>query len=167
MQAAALQETSNARVTIAGKRVKDRQGDAGAPPLQVDETIAGWTCGRYEVEGKHRYLHNCEAHFSYLHTREHVVMAVVKQTRVLLLAKSLDAEAGYWYVFFKPDQVQEVAEGYLKCGLKQRPGLAIRYRSADGSDQVETVYLAFSDGGTVQRVLADLRMDFARGIIRD
>ena len=136
-------------------------GTPGYPPLQVDETVACRACGTFAVGAKHRYLVNEEALLSYVRTREHIVMAVIKRTHFLLLARSERKDVGCWYVFFAPGQVRRVAEGYLACGRRTRPGLALDYRPDDHPDRVETVYLAFDDLPSLARTIADLRMDVA------
>jgi len=129
------------------------------PPLGVDETIAGWTCGRFSVEGKEKQLVNARFVYSYVHTREHIVMAEVTRTRFLLLARSSLRERGYWYVFFTPDRVREVVTGTLWCGGKGRPALAVRYLPEERPDREDTFYLSFQDAREAARVVADLQVD--------
>jgi hypothetical protein len=140
------------------------QVDAGNPdrlPLRVDEAIACKACGTFAVGGKHRYLVNEDALLSYVHTREHILMAVVKRTRFLLLARSHHKDVGCWYVFFMPDRVRQITQGYLACGGRTRPGLALGYRPDDQPDREETVYVAFDDPHSMARTIADLRADAA------
>jgi len=128
-------------------------------PIAVDERVVGWASGLFAVGEKQRYVVNEAAQFSYVRTREHVVMAHIEQTRFLLLASSVKGGIGWWYVFFMPDRVQRVETGYVWCGIKARPGLALSYRAKENPCQEATVYLAFADVDTIQRVIADLRMD--------
>jgi hypothetical protein len=130
-------------------------------PIQVDEQIAGWASGYFAVGGKRRYLVNETAGFSYVRSREHVVMAYVRQTRFLLLAKSAQGDVGMWYVFFAPSRVRRIERGYIQCGIRTRPGLALTYQPEEQPDQEATIYLTFADVDTVQRVIADLCIDIA------
>jgi len=134
-------------------------GDPGHPPLLVDEAIPCRACGTFAVGGRHRYLVNEEAMLSYVRTREHILMAVVKRTRFLLLARSQRKEAGCWYVFFAPDRVRQVIEGCMACGGRMCPGLAIIYQPDDQADREETAYVAFDNPDSLTRVIADLRVD--------
>ena len=137
----------------------DVSSDRSNPPLKVDEQITGWACGSFGVGGNRKYLVNAQARFSFVRTREHVVVALVKQTRFLLLARSLRKETGWWYVFFRPEHVREVRQGYLSCAFKTRAGVAVSYQPKDQPGQTRTVYLAFADVNTALRVIADLRLD--------
>jgi len=141
------------------RRAPVSTGDPSHPPLQADEAVACRTCGTFAVGGKHRYLVNEEALLSYVRTREHILIAVVKRTRFLLLARSQRKEEGCWYVFFMPDRVRHVTEGYLACGRRTRPGLALDYQSEDQPDRVATVYVAFDDPHSLARAIADLHVD--------
>ncbi len=124
----------------------------------VDEQIRGWAYGRFGVEGRETYLADVEAYLSYVPTREHVVMANVRQTSFLLLARSPAGEVGWWYAFFVPTRVRKVETGHVCWGLHKRPALAIHYLPGDGEEE-ETLYLAFADESTTGRVLADLQRD--------
>jgi hypothetical protein len=132
------------------------------PPIQADEQVLGWASGPFAVEGKQKYLANEAVRLSYVRSREHILMARFRRTRFLLLARSLKSDVGWWYAFFRPQDVQQVVMGFIWCGLRARPGLALSYHTQDEGRQEETVYLAFPDVETVQRVVADLRVD-ARG----
>jgi len=139
------------------------------PPIQADEQVPCRAFGLFAVGGDRRTMVNEPARISYVSTREHIVMVYLRQTRFLLLTRSEGAEVGCWYAFFTPQDVQRVETGHIQCGIRTQPGLAVRYRSAEeGEDtetrnQVDTVYLAFDDTGTLQRVLDDLRLDVAPG----
>jgi hypothetical protein len=88
-------------------------------------------------------------------------MARLDPTRFLLLARSLDMDTGWWYVFFVPRRVLRVQTGRVLCGLRSCPGLEICYQPTEGKGREETVYLAFDDVDVLRRVLDDLRLDAA------
>lgn len=143
------------------------EGENEAPPIQVDEQVAGWASGLFRVGKKLKYVVNEPAQYSYVRSREHMVMVHVRQTRFFLLAKSARSEAGWWYAFLEPERVQAAETGYVWAGLRARPGLALSYWAQGLPSQPSTICLAFADRETVQRVLADLRIDAPQGAIID
>jgi hypothetical protein len=126
--------------------------------LEVDEPLRCWASGRLGVEDKARALAGERASISFVHTREHVVMAQVRRTRFLLVAPVSGAEIGYWYAFFHPHTLEEIQRGTLYNGLAVRPALKLGYPSEGGEQRVQ-LYLGFEDEGARQRLLDDLRMD--------
>jgi hypothetical protein len=128
-------------------------------PIQVDEQVRCRACGLFAVGGKQRYVVNEDAQFSFVRTREHIVMACIRRTRFLLLAASLRKDVGWWYVFVTPERLQHVQHGTLSCGLRTHPALEVRYRPEQEPDRVEALYLAFEDVETRRRVRDDLRRD--------
>jgi len=134
------------------------RGDAGSA-LRADEAIQLWASGRFAVEGKQRNVVHAQALYSFVKTREHIVMVWAPSSRFLLLARSESKEAGYWYVFFHPDRVRAVVQGQLVCGGKSQSALAICYLPSGEAAAQETVYLSFDRREDGDLVLADLRVD--------
>ena len=128
-------------------------------PIEVDERIRCRAYGRFAVDDKTRTVINGDALFSFVRTREHIVMAYVRRTRFLLLAASLKQAVGWWYVFVIPDRLQEVQPGTLSCGFRSEAALSVRYRSEQEPERVQQLYLVFEDLEARQRVLDDLRRD--------
>ena len=128
-------------------------------PVGADEPVTGWASGLFCVGNKQKTVMDSVAEFSYVSTREHIVMAHVNRTRFLLLSQSMKAETGLWYVFFVPKAIQKVQTGTLWCGSKARPGMAIQYRPEERPEQEETLYLGFADVETLRRVHADIEVD--------
>jgi hypothetical protein len=133
--------------------------DPSLAPIQVDEQVRCRAFGLFAVGGKERYVVNEDALFSFVRTREHIVMACIRRTRFLLLATSSRKDAGWWYVFVMPERLERVQHGTLSCGLRTRPALEVHYRPEQERDRVEALYLAFEDAETRQRVRDDLRRD--------
>lgn len=131
-------------------------------PIEVDERIRCRAYGRFAVDGKERTVINGDALFSFVRTREHIVMAYVRRTRFLLLAASLKQAVGWWYVFVTPDRLQEMRLGTLSCGFRTEAALDVRYRSEQEPRRVQELYLVFEDLEARQRVLDDLRRDLRR-----
>jgi hypothetical protein len=147
-----------------GYVIFDREagGDAaGLDPIAVDEQIRCRAYGRFAVNDQERYVIGGEAQFSFVRTREHIVMAWVGRTRFLLLATSLKGAVGWWYVFVTPDRLQAVQPGTLFCGFRERAALSVYYRPEQEPERVQELYLAFEDLETRQRVLEDLCRDAA------
>jgi hypothetical protein len=128
-------------------------------PIQVDEQVSCRVSGHFGVANKQRTMVDEQGQISAVRTRERVVSVRIKQTRFLLLARSLQEETGWWYVFFMPAQVQHIETGCVRCGLRSRHGLAIQYQPAKESAPPEMVYLSFDSIHDLHRVLVGLRMD--------
>jgi hypothetical protein len=132
---------------------------SSTPPLAVDEPLACRASGTFAVGRNERAMLNEPARVFYVRTREHVVQVRLQPSRFLLLAPSLPGEEGYWYAFFQPSSVEQVQAGHVRRGFRWDPALAIAYRSQENGGQRQTLYLAFSDLASLQRVLAELRVD--------
>lgn len=127
--------------------------------LRADEQVPVWASGVFAVGGKTCMVLHQPARYSFLRTREHVIMAQIRRTRFLLLAASSSALVGWWYVFFQPGLVQCVQTGYIVQGVHKRPGLALTFYPEEQPNRAETIYLAFADEVTGWRVLDDLAVD--------
>jgi hypothetical protein len=138
---------------------------ASLTPIAIDEQVPCRASGPFAVSDRRRYMVNEQAWASHVRTREHIVMVYQRRTRFLLLARSLTTDVGYWYAFFFPEHVQRVETGYVVCGIRSRPGLAIRYVSQEERGQAKTVYLQFDNVDALRRVLDDLRVDVAAGAL--
>ena len=125
------------------------------PELAPDEKIPVRATGLFEVRNKRRYFVEVTADFATMETREHIVMGRMLKVRFLVGTPKNDA--GWWYIFFKPDMIREVEVGEIHFGLRRRPAIKLRYETEEG--KVEPVYLSFGDPLQMQRVLEDLSRD--------
>ena len=125
------------------------------PELVPDEKVAIRATGLFEVRGERRYFVEVTADFATMETREHIVMARMLDSRFLVGAPRGDV--GWWYIFFKPLMIRGIEVGQVHFGLRTRPAIKLRYRTAEG--KVEPVYLSFDEPLQMQRVLEDLRRD--------
>lgn len=130
---------------------------APAVPLVPTDKIPHRATGRFEVEGKRRYLVEVQAWFRTFETREHAVMAYRQPSR-LFPGEWPAHEVGMWYIFFQPEHIRAVETGQVLFGPTPRLGLRITYRSGE---RMETVLLSFDSEEERQRVLADLLRDAA------
>lgn len=127
-------------------------------PIVVDEKVAVWVCGNFAVGEGTRLMLNEPAFYTFVKTREHILMAHLKRTRFLLLARSRQIEAGWWYVFFKPEHVVAVQTGHVASGFKSHPALALTLRPNENASTA-TVYVVCEKTGTLKRILDDLKRD--------
>jgi hypothetical protein len=122
-------------------------------PIGVDEQILCRASGVFAVGGQQRHLVNAPAHLSYVQTQEHIVMVRLEQKRFLLIARSPRGEIGFWYTFFKPQEIRAVQTGHIYWGPERRASLAIDYRSTDEDPpQERTLYLTFPHLAEMERV---------------
>lgn len=133
-------------------------GEPGEKPVAKDEQIQGWASGCFAVGGNRRYMLHESSRFSFVSTREHVVMVRIERTHLLWFARSRREQVGWWYTFFRPEHISRVETGYIAHGLKMQPGLALAFRSQEMA-QEETIYLSFADPATLWRVISDIQID--------
>jgi hypothetical protein len=129
------------------------------PPIEVDTVVRCRVAGLFAVGKGKRSMVNEEAVFTFVRSREHILMARLRQTRFLLLSRSQAAESGWWYVFFRPEQVTSVQVGHVLWGFRAHPALAVRYRCGQRKNQEETIHLTAQDPETLGRIWDDLRRD--------
>jgi hypothetical protein len=133
-----------------------------APPvLRPEEMVPARASGHFVVEGLAQYLIGLEADFETVETREHIVLARKQATRFLWLARWPGYEVGWWYIFFQPHMIREMAVGHLYVG--RHPDLALRVVYALQEEAEHVVYLAFDNGPALRRVWDDLLLDATPG----
>jgi hypothetical protein len=125
--------------------------------LLPEELVPARASGHFVVEDLAQYLIDLGADFETVETREHVVLARKHATRFLWLARWPGYEVGWWYTFFQPDMIREMAVGNLYVGY--HPKLALRVVYAPDEETEQVVYLAFADGRSLRRVWDDLLLD--------
>ncbi|MBN1580441.1 MAG: hypothetical protein JXA89_07040 [Anaerolineae bacterium] len=101
-----------------------------------------------------------KAQYSFVGTREHIVMVRIERTRFLWFAQSRREQVGWWYAFFKPQHLLRIETGTISDGLKMRPGLALTFY-AEEAGREETIYLAFANMTMLSRVIGDMQIDAA------
>jgi len=130
---------------------------AAAAPLRSGETVPIRASGWFTVEGKDQYYVDLEADYETVTTREHIILARVYPSRFLLLGRWPAFELGWWYIFFQPAMIREVAVGHLYFGTSPRLALRIVYQADEKTQQ--RIHLAFDDGPALRRVWDDLQID--------
>ncbi|HHJ06255.1 MAG TPA: hypothetical protein ENK24_02015 [Anaerolineae bacterium] len=114
--------------------------------------------GNFRVRGITRYFVEETALYQPFATGERVVMVNIPATRFMLLAHSPNAEIGWWYSFFTPENLITYQSGTLYFGLQSRPALQLIYQP-DDAKKPETLYLSFDAPAQRAQVLADLKAD--------
>ncbi len=128
--------------------------------LAASSKIRVQATGFFEVGGMRRYFVEARADYTTFETREHCLMAQIPLSRFLLLSKSNEDEAGWWYVFFQPSMIRSVEIGWLYFGLRPRPALRLEVAHVDNHRE-EILHLSFDSEATRSLVMADLRYDIA------
>lgn len=126
-------------------------------PLRPEELVPIRASGHFVVEDLAQYFIDLEADFETVETREHIVLARKYATRLLWLARWPGYEVGWWYIFFQPYMIREMAVGHLYVGY--HPELALRVVCAPDEETEQVVYLAFADAPALRRVWDDLSLD--------
>jgi hypothetical protein len=141
-------------------------GPAGQRLAPADKILLRAT-GRFEVEGKTQFHADLLAYWRTFASREHAVMAIAHEERFLLLGSRPAEDVGMWYIFFRPETIQEVGPGELAFGARRGPALRVTYlntppatdRRKHPRPTRDTVHLVFEDEPARQRVWADLVAD--------
>jgi hypothetical protein len=110
--------------------------------LEPDREVRIRATGPFAVHGQERYLVEQSAVYTTPHSREHILMAEIEPTRLLLLGHSDPDAWGWWYQFFAPDTIESVQVGDAVHGWRVRPALKVVYWVEDDRQrrqQVETV----------------------------
>jgi hypothetical protein len=139
--------------------VPGERGAAAGRPLQGLEHMRVRASGRFEVEGKTRFHAHLDALYHTFETREHSLMAHVPVTRFLLVGHSRKEDAGMWYLFIRPTQIQRIETGVGQFGRHERPAVRVTYQGAKRSEEV---CLLFENEDDRQRALEDLEYDLRR-----
>jgi len=114
--------------------------------------------GNFVIRGVSRYFVEEAAFYQTFATRERVIMINIPFTRFMLLSHSPEAEIGWWYSFFTPQNLLDYQLGTLYFGSPPRPALRLTYQP-DGVEKNEILYLSFDTSDQRARVLADLKVD--------
>jgi hypothetical protein len=132
-----------------------RPSDEAAPSRQLlppFQKIAVRASGLFEIRVHKRYLVNEPSFLEATELGDRVLMAKLRPLSILGLARTPAEEWGWWYLFFRVEEIASVTSGYLYFGLRRRPALKLRHHGK----HPDTV-LSFPDRDARDRVAADLR----------
>ena len=136
------------------------QGDGAVPPLDKLELVPARASGWFGVEGQGKHYVDLDADFETTGTREHIVLARVHPSRILLLGRWPSHELGWWYIFVQPSEIRSLGLGQLHFGLRPRLALRVEYvLKLERKERLESVFMTFPDAGTLRRVWEDLIRD--------
>ena len=107
--------------------------------------------GAFAVNQRSRYFVEAPGFIEATEFGERVLMAEVRSVSILGLLRSPEDEWGWWYMFFRPEDVRSLQAGRLYFGWRPRPAL----RLVDAHGTVLS-YLSFSDTSTRDWVAGDL-----------
>lgn len=137
-----------------------------ARPLAAEDKVPVRATGTFEVEGKTHFFADLLAYWRTFNSREHAVMAIVHRSRFLLLGAVPERLPGMWYIFFKPEMIEQITAGAVAFGSVRRPALRIAYRGpATGRPRRQSqslsrvIYLGFASEAERDQVWADLLAD--------
>lgn len=136
-------------------------------PLNPQDKVAVSATGEFTVEEKTRLFADLPAYWRTFASREHAIMAIVHDSRFLLLGRLPEHDLGMWYIFFTPKMCETITPGALHYGSTHRPALRITYRHTPPATSqrkppkptTQILYLGFADMAAQQTVWADLLSD--------
>jgi hypothetical protein len=143
------------------RRRPESRPELGGKELEADQEVRLRASGPFAVHGQERALVEQSGLYTTPRSREHIVMAKLAPTRFLVVGKS-DAEGwGWWYQFFRPEQIESVQTGQAVHGWRTRPAIKIEYWVEDENERraiIDTV-LSFDSLEHHALVWADITRD--------
>jgi len=121
--------------------------------LVADEKLRLRGSGFFAVSDMVRYLVEIPVFVWCTQLGEYVLAAQVRPLNFLGVGVPL-GEGGWWYIFFKPEQVLDWSSGELAFGLGWRPAVQIIYRTEQGP---QTLHLSCEDAGPLAILIKTLR----------
>lgn len=107
--------------------------------LEPDREVKTRATGQFAVHGQEQYLVEQPAVYTTPRSREHIIMAKLDRTRLLLLGTSDPKAWGWWYQFIAPDRIESVQAGHSVHGWRIRPALKIVYWLEDDRERQQRV----------------------------
>lgn len=107
--------------------------------------------GAFSVNQRTRHFVEAPGFIEVTEFGERILMAQARRVSILGFLRSPEDEWGWWYIFFRPEDIHSLRAGKLYFGWRPRP--ALRLADAHGS---VLGYLSFSDTSTRDRVAGDL-----------
>ncbi len=108
--------------------------------------------GVFEVGGRRAFYAQVAGALEATELGDRILMVHVQPVSLLGLFRSREDESGWWYLFFRPEELAAVTPGRLYFGRKARPALRLTLVGARQS----LVHLSFDDSETRDRVASDL-----------
>lgn len=140
------------------------QNENAASPLAKLEMVPARASGWFNVEGQGKHYVDLDADFETTGTREHIVLARVHPSRILLVGRWPAHELGWWYIFVQPSAIRSLGLGHLHFGFRPRLAVRVEYMlKLEKKERVECVFMTFPDDDNLRRVWEDLVRDAPPG----
>ena len=131
------------------------------PALEPDTELPIRASGHFSIRDQVCYLVEHQTILTTPRSREHILMAKLQSSRLLLIGHSRSSEWGWWYQFLKAEAIDQVVPGMVIHGCQPRLALQVRYQSLDqeGRDETAETILTFDDQETRALAWADLTQE--------
>lgn len=134
-------------------------------PLQTNEKIPIYATGLLGVEGRYQRYTVLPGFYRTFATGEHAILCRLRERTWLGLLTWPLEEAGMWYAFVNPSDIQQLAWGTLGFGSTSMSAIKIEYRlelppgprRKRAAIRHETLYVASQQPGDAKRLYLDLR----------
>ncbi|MEM7535300.1 MAG: hypothetical protein AAF639_24195 [Chloroflexota bacterium] len=143
------------------------------PPLEPEkmlpeDKVALHVTGHFSVEGRYQRYTYLPGFYRTFGTREHALLCLRRARSFWGISRWPVEEVGMWYIFFRPELIQQIRWGQLHFGRDSQNAIAVDYEltippgGLRRREQVltETVYLVCQDADDAHWVLADLLYDW-------
>ncbi len=128
-------------------------GFAPGAALEPLQPVALRASGLFEVREERRVYVEAAGKLEATALGERILMVQVRPASVLGLLTSDEDEWGWWYAFFRPEEVAAVTPGELRFGWRPRPALRVEFATPGR----RPAHLSFDDPATRDLVAADLQ----------
>jgi hypothetical protein len=133
-------------------------------PLDISEKLSIYATGLLSVEGRYQRFSLLPGFYRTFATGEHAILCRVQERNWLGLLSWPPEEAGMWYAFVTPADIQRLTWGELHFGPHAYAALAVEYqlemppgpRRKHTEIRQEILYLASPDRQSAQRLYVDL-----------
>lgn len=102
-------------------------GEAGAERLPPSQKIEVHVSGTLSVAGKRRDFLWLPGFYRTFATREHALLCICRDRRILGIGAPPEADMGLWYAFWNGEQIVEMLPGKVGAGGRMSPGIRLTY----------------------------------------
>jgi len=136
-----------------------------AERLPPANKVAVHVSGVLTVAGKRRSFLWLPAYYRTFATREHALLCLCRDRRILGIGAPPEADVGLWYAFWHGNQIVELTQGEVGTGRRTHPGIRLIYQPADKKGRFgvaptpDTLYIACSSVEERDRIVRDLQVE--------
>lgn len=150
--------------------VSPAAGDDGATnparALAPADKVPVHASGTLSVNGKRRDFVWLPGFYRTFATREHALLCLCRDRRILGVGAPPEAEMGLWYAFWFGENTLTVTRGSVSVGGAWHPGIRLVYQPADKKSRFgqntpapDTIYLACQSIPDRDRIWCDMQID--------